>query len=144
MVRHGEIECPYQSLVLAKGRRRSIRRPTGADRVNPDNWETPATYFPNTKPDIDRHFTAQSIVINLTFRGDWAGNTYAQSGCSGTCGDYVNHNPNAFTDAYFDLVFLRIYKRQAPTMPTTVGSKVTGGMHLFQQVFRLTSQAPRK
>jgi hypothetical protein len=117
---------------------------SGADSVNPDDWGTPTAYFPNSKCDIDRHFAAQFIVINLTFCGDWAGNTYAQSGCPGTCVDYVNRNPRAFTDAYFDLASLKIYKRQAPEIPVTVESKVTGGLNLFQQLFRLTGQVLRK
>jgi len=83
---------------------------SGGGQVSPDDWGTPDAYFPATTCDIDAHFAAQWIIINLTFCGDWAGNTYGTSGCPGTCVDYVNNNPQAFSDAYFDIASLRIYQ----------------------------------
>lgn len=61
--------------------------------------------------------------------GDWAGGVYGNSGCPGTCvgvstssilacassdcmlhTDYVNNNPAAFRDAYFDFAGIRVYQ----------------------------------
>ncbi|KAG6835744.1 hypothetical protein H0H93_015045 [Arthromyces matolae] len=73
-------------------------------------WGIPTAYFPNTQCDLKSHFDANNIIINLTFCGDWAGNVYSQSTCPSTCVDYVNNNPAAFADAYFDFASLNIYK----------------------------------
>ncbi|KAG6807370.1 hypothetical protein H0H92_007814 [Tricholoma furcatifolium] len=85
---------------------------TGASSVDTDNWGEPQAYFPNTDCDIASHFDANNIIINLTFCGDWAGSSsvYAASGCPSTCVDYVNNNPSAFVDAYFDFASLNIYQ----------------------------------
>ncbi|KAJ3572973.1 hypothetical protein NP233_g2732 [Leucocoprinus birnbaumii] len=82
----------------------------GASTVNPDNWGTPAANFPNTNCDINSHFDEHNILINLTFCGDWAGAVYGNSGCPSTCVDYVNNNPSAFSDAYFDFASIRVYE----------------------------------
>ncbi|KAM6489168.1 endo-beta-glucanase [Amanita muscaria] len=82
----------------------------GLPIVNPDLWGTPSADFPNTDCDINSHFAPQSIVINLTFCGDWAGNVYSSSGCPGTCVDYVNNNPEAFAQAYFEFASLKTYQ----------------------------------
>ncbi|KAF8839838.1 2 beta-glucan [Paxillus ammoniavirescens] len=80
--------------------------------VNTGNWGTPSAYFPNTDCNFSTHFGPQNIIINLTFCGDWAGNSavYAASGCPSTCVDYVNENPYAFTNAYFEFNSLNIYE----------------------------------
>ncbi|KAF7975332.1 hypothetical protein HWV62_9769 [Athelia sp. TMB] len=85
---------------------------SGASSVDTDNWGTPTAYFPNTDCDIASHFDANNIIINLTFCGDWAGadSVYAASGCPSTCVDYVNNNPSAFTDAYFEFASINIYE----------------------------------
>ncbi|KIJ09998.1 glycoside hydrolase family 16 protein [Paxillus involutus ATCC 200175] len=80
--------------------------------VNTGNWGTPSAYFPNTDCDFSTHLGPQNIVINLTFCGDWAGNSavYAASGCPSTCVDYVNENPYAFASAFFEFNSLNIYE----------------------------------
>jgi len=84
--------------------------------------------FPNTQCDLEKFFKEHTIVINLTFCGDWAGAVYGQMGCPGTCVgayprrlgitwltdcqhvDHVNNNPQAFKDAYFDIASIRIFQ----------------------------------
>lgn len=80
--------------------------------INTSNWGTPAAYFPNTHCDFSTHFGAHNIIINLTFCGDWAGSSsvYADSGCPSTCNTYVNDNPSAFKNAYFEFNSLNIYQ----------------------------------
>ncbi|KXN84669.1 putative glycosidase C21B10.07 [Leucoagaricus sp. SymC.cos] len=83
---------------------------SGASSVNPDNWGTPVANFPNTSCDLAQHFSNHNIIINLTFCGDWAGSVYGQSGCPSTCEDFVNNNPSAFNNAYFDFASIRVYQ----------------------------------
>ncbi|KAI0759554.1 laminarinase [Trametes elegans] len=82
----------------------------GASSVNTGNWGTPYAYFPSQSCDISSHFGAHNIIINLTLCGDWAGAVYGQDGCPGDCVSYVNQNPSAFTNAYFDIQWLKIYQ----------------------------------
>ncbi|KAF9528602.1 glycoside hydrolase family 16 protein [Crepidotus variabilis] len=82
----------------------------GASTATPTNWGTPTAYFPNTSCNIPNYFQEHNIIINLTFCGDWAGGVYGSSGCPSTCVDYVNNNPGAFQNAYFDIASLRVYQ----------------------------------
>ncbi|KAI0736051.1 laminarinase [Earliella scabrosa] len=82
----------------------------GATTINTDNWGTPTAFFPSTSCNISSKFGAHNIVINLTFCGDWAGAVYGNSGCPGDCISYVNNNPAAFTNAYFDVQWLKVYQ----------------------------------
>ncbi|THU91896.1 glycoside hydrolase family 16 protein, partial [Dendrothele bispora CBS 962.96] len=90
----------------------------GLDFVVTDTWGKPEAFFPNTMCDIEKLFGDHNIIINLTFCGDWAGNAYLGSGCPArltnstpiaTCEDYVNNNPAAFKDAYFDFSWIKVY-----------------------------------
>ncbi|KAG6908252.1 hypothetical protein DXG01_005586 [Tephrocybe rancida] len=60
----------------------------GATSVNTDNWGTPSAYFPSTSCPIGSKFGPHHIIINY----------------------YVNNNPSAFTNAYFDFQWLKIYQ----------------------------------
>ncbi|PPQ92277.1 hypothetical protein CVT25_008585 [Psilocybe cyanescens] len=89
---------------------------SGASKVNTDNWGTPRAFFPSTSCSISSKFGPHNIIFDLTLSqflqgGDWAGSSsvYAASGCPSTCVDYVNNNPSAFTNAYFDFAWLKIY-----------------------------------
>ncbi|KAF9220689.1 glycoside hydrolase family 16 protein [Gyrodon lividus] len=84
---------------------------SGAHTVHTKHWGTPAAHFPNTNCNLADHFGPNNIIINLTFCGDWAGNSalYNASGCPFTCVDYVNNNPAAFANAYFAFSSINIY-----------------------------------
>lgn len=83
----------------------------GASSINTSKWGTPVANFPDNSCDISSHFGPNNIIINLTFCGDWAGasSVYAASGCPSTCVDYVNNNPSAFVNAYWQFNSLRVY-----------------------------------
>lgn len=85
---------------------------SGPATINTDNWGTPTAFFPNTDCDIGSHFDANNIIINLTFCGDWAGQAsiFNGAGCPGSCVDYVNNNPSAFANAYWDIASVRVYQ----------------------------------
>ncbi|TFK73373.1 laminarinase [Pluteus cervinus] len=82
----------------------------GAANVNTDGWGTPAAYFPSSSCNISQKFGPHNIIINLTFCGDWAGAVYGNSGCPSSCVDYVNNNPSAFSNAYFDFQWIKVYQ----------------------------------
>ncbi|KAJ6614109.1 endo-beta-glucanase [Mycena sp. CBHHK59/15] len=83
----------------------------GGTSVNTASWGTPVANFPNTSCNFPQFFDANNIIINLTFCGDWAGQAsiYAASGCPSTCVDYVDNNPAAFTNAYFQFNSINTY-----------------------------------
>ncbi|KAF4622600.1 hypothetical protein D9613_009003 [Agrocybe pediades] len=82
----------------------------GASQVNPNNWGTPTAFFPDTSCNFPDHFQEHNIIINLTLCGDWAGSVFNQDGCPGSCVDFVNNNPSAFENAFFDFAAVRVYQ----------------------------------
>ena len=90
---------------------------------------TPLAYFPDNSCNIDQFFSANNIIINLTFcehtlqyftyscvhhdcykGGDWAGSAYSGSGCPLDCTTYVDTDPAAFQFAYWDISSVRVYE----------------------------------
>ncbi|WVQ93687.1 hypothetical protein IAU59_000763 [Kwoniella sp. CBS 9459] len=81
----------------------------GDQKVNPDKWGTPFAAFPSTHCSISDHFDQHKIIFTTTLCGDWAGATYGQSGCPGTCQSHVDGYPGAFQYAYWKINALRVY-----------------------------------
>ncbi|KAJ7084326.1 glycoside hydrolase family 16 protein [Mycena belliarum] len=83
----------------------------GLGTINPNQglWGEPDAVFPADSCDIAAHFDAHNIVFDLTFCGDWAASAYANSSCPSTCEDYVDNNPSAFSEAYWEISSLRVY-----------------------------------
>ncbi|KAH9475540.1 putative glycosidase C21B10.07 [Psilocybe cubensis] len=79
--------------------------------VDSTTWGPPVAYFPNDDCNpMSKYFEEHNIIINLTLCGDWAGGpAYEQAGCPSTCADFVNNNPAAFIEAYFDFAAVRVY-----------------------------------
>jgi len=88
----------------------------------------PAAFFRSDQCDFASHFGAHNIIINLSFckcvvlceyffrravfvfaGGDFAGSAYPSSGCPSTCDNFVNNNPGAFDNAFFDFAAIRVY-----------------------------------
>ncbi|KAF8679935.1 glycoside hydrolase family 16 protein [Rhizoctonia solani] len=82
----------------------------GASSIDTSTWGRPFALFVNSSCNIASKFGPENIIINLTFCGDWAGGVYGNSGCPGSCVDYVNNNPAAFKNAYWDIAALRVYQ----------------------------------
>ncbi|KIM77143.1 glycoside hydrolase family 16 protein [Piloderma croceum F 1598] len=80
--------------------------------VNTDKWGTPDAYFPDTSCNFGTHFGSLNMIFDITLCGDFAGNpaVYEKSGCPSTCVDFVNKNPSAFSEAYWELASLSIYQ----------------------------------
>ncbi|EED81597.1 hypothetical beta-glucanase from glycoside hydrolase family GH16 [Postia placenta Mad-698-R] len=82
---------------------------SGASNINTDSWGTPIAYFPDTSCNLKDLFGNHNIIIDLTFCGSWAGEAFGPAGCPGNCTDYVNSNPSAFENAYWDFAAARVY-----------------------------------
>jgi len=91
----------------------------GAGTVQPDEaegrWGTPvAQWAPEGDCQYGSYFDQHAILFDLTLCGDWAGSAseWGNSTCgagSSSCADYVNNNPSAFTEAYWEINSLRVY-----------------------------------
>ncbi|KAF9524553.1 concanavalin A-like lectin/glucanase domain-containing protein [Crepidotus variabilis] len=82
--------------------------------VNPSTYGIPYAYFPNTQCEFNKYFKENNLVINLTLCGDWAGgdDVWKQTGCPApSCNAFVETNPAAFADAFFDFANIRIYEQ---------------------------------
>lgn len=99
-------------------------------------WLTPAAHFPNSNSSCEmaKYYDAHNIIFDTTLCGSWAGNTFQyNSACPNvTCQDYVasewaadeiplHHgcstfflchltgNASAFSDARWEIEYLRVY-----------------------------------
>ncbi|CAI6279834.1 unnamed protein product [Periconia digitata] len=82
------------------------------DAPNPSSWGKPAVKFEKSGCDIDKFFKNQKIIFDTTFCGDWAGNTWSTSSCkskAATCNAFVQNNPEAFKNAFWDVKALKVY-----------------------------------
>lgn len=90
---------------------------------NPASWGIPQARFGTPSCDINQHFKDQSIVINTALCGDWAGGVWSQdSTCSAkasTCQEFVQNNPTAFQDAYWEISSLKVYQANGGASAST-------------------------
>lgn len=88
-----------------------VSLPIASPIIDTKLWGTPTAYFPNsTSCDLAEEFGENNIIINLTLCGDWAGAVFDSDGCPGDCVTYVDENPAAFINAYWDLASVRVYE----------------------------------
>ncbi|KAK7031645.1 hypothetical protein R3P38DRAFT_2924945 [Favolaschia claudopus] len=86
--------------------RSAIPRDIVAGTPNPANWGLPVASLAPETCDPLTFFVNHSIVF-----GDWAGNSYASSGCPGSCTDRLR-DPNNFVNASWSINWLKVYKKQ--------------------------------
>ncbi|KAJ1022087.1 hypothetical protein NDA18_005321 [Ustilago nuda] len=97
--------------------------------VNTDNWPTPNAYLPISSCYAD--FAAHKIIFDITLCGDWAGNTYNQSGCNAqypACSYQVGYNGSSFNQSYWEVESLRLFTEgggtaNAKNSPQTASSQ---------------------
>jgi hypothetical protein len=77
---------------------------------DPSNWGKPAAQLSPTGCDLSKYFTNHSIIFDITFCGDWAGTSYADTTCAGTCSDRLM-NPNNFVNASWSINSLKVYQK---------------------------------
>jgi len=84
--------------------------PGDINNPNPNNWGKPLSYFILGSNCPNSHFRNMSIVINLTFCGDWAGAVFSsQCPGKGTCNSFVQNNPKQFTQAFWSINYVKVF-----------------------------------
>lgn len=93
--------------------RSSIPSDITSGSPDPSGWGSPLSQFKGSC-DISNIFKDQQIVFDVTFCGDWAGNVWSSDAtCSAkasTCQSYVQNNPSAFADSYWEVNSLKVYQ----------------------------------
>ncbi|TCD71508.1 hypothetical protein EIP91_008889 [Steccherinum ochraceum] len=89
---------------------------------SPSTWGTPVAILEPGSCDPITNFVNHSIVFDITFCGDWAGNSYATSGCPGTCPDRLM-DPTNFDTAWWSINYVKVYKRQTIQAQTTSAAR---------------------
>ncbi|KAH6914153.1 endo-1,3(4)-beta-glucanase chain A [Coprinopsis sp. MPI-PUGE-AT-0042] len=84
----------------------------GGERVDiGPSWGLPEASFTFETCSYLDHFDNHQVVFDLTFCGDWAGSAFELSGCGPMkCEDYVDQNPWAFENAFWEINSLRVYR----------------------------------
>lgn len=77
---------------------------------NPSNWGEPVAALSTQSCNITKYFANHSIVFDITFCGDWAGNSYNSSDCPGTCETRLM-DPANFVNASWIINSLSVYKQ---------------------------------
>ncbi|KAH0590706.1 hypothetical protein H2248_000834 [Termitomyces sp. 'cryptogamus'] len=79
---------------------------------DPSQWGNPSAALEPTGCNPLEFFYNHSIVFDITFCGDWAGNSYASSHCPGTCEQRLM-DPANFVNATWSINSLKVYKKQS-------------------------------
>jgi len=84
-----------------------------AGRPNPSHWGVPsARLLPTNCNPLSKFFINMSIIFDITFCGDWAGNSYATfKSCPATCEERLMEPVN-FQNATWVINNLKVYRKQ--------------------------------
>lgn len=105
--------------------REKVPKDVLGDSPNPSSWGKPAVKFEKSGCDFDKYFKNQKIIFDTTFCGDWAGNTWSTSSCkskAATCNAFVQNNPDAFKNAFWDVKALKVYTNDGSATPKGASS----------------------
>ncbi|CAK4033573.1 glycoside hydrolase family 16 [Lecanosticta acicola] len=88
-----------------------------AGKPNPKTWtQKPLARFSGAGCDFSQAFRSMNLVIDITTCGSWAGkaDVWQSSGAANatgcaTCDEWVQNNPQAFEEAYFDIASVKFY-----------------------------------
>ncbi|QRW21843.1 peptidyl-prolyl cis-trans isomerase, cyclophilin-type protein [Rhizoctonia solani] len=95
--------------------RSSIPADLTSANPNPSTWGTPTAAWPESGCDTSKFFGPQTLIINISICGAYAGATSVfESTCpnQGSCLDLVR-NPRNYDNAYFEIAYVRIYSEYA-------------------------------
>ncbi|KAK2608952.1 hypothetical protein QQS21_002528 [Conoideocrella luteorostrata] len=97
----------------------NIPRDITNKQPTPKDWGTPDAVFGGSGCDVDKFFKDMSLVININFCGDWGNAIWGKTdGCGNyapTCSEYVAKNPQAFSNAYWDVKYIEAYQKPSAT-----------------------------
>jgi len=94
---------------------------------DPANWGEPDAIFNGPDCNIDNNFANNSVVIDTTFCGDFAGSTWAAAGgCASltgqpSCSVYVGSNPSVFEKAHWEFHYIKVFQTQET--PTSIPAR---------------------
>jgi hypothetical protein len=93
-------------------RRDAIPADITAGKPNPASWGAPQAAFTGSC-NIDAHFKSHKIVFDTTFCGDWAGSVWGDQcgSLAPSCQAYVAKNPAAFSEAYWLINSVKVYRQ---------------------------------
>ncbi|KAJ4486161.1 glycoside hydrolase family 16 protein [Lentinula aciculospora] len=100
--------------------RAAIPQDIQAGSPNPSGWGDPVAALEAGGCDPISNFVNHSIIFDITFCGDWAGNSYATSGCPGTCSEQLME-PSNFDNATWSINFIKVFRKQL------LSGQITGG-----------------
>ncbi|GAA6002533.1 hypothetical protein JCM10207_001166 [Rhodosporidiobolus poonsookiae] len=83
-----------------------------SDSPSPSSWGEPRAHWNSLSCDPEKYFTAQTIVINITLGGDWAGSTYVQDGYSGDWKTAVQ-DPSNYKTARWELNYVKVFEKKS-------------------------------
>ncbi|KAJ9101111.1 hypothetical protein QFC21_003329 [Naganishia friedmannii] len=103
--------------------RNSIPADITAEQPIPSGWGRPVADFPSTDCDPYKFFYEHFNIFDTTFCGDWAGadGVWNYAGYAGqdqscaamtgysTCADYVLNKGSAFTEAYWEVAYVKYF-----------------------------------
>ncbi|OTA81131.1 glycoside hydrolase family 16 protein [Hypoxylon sp. CO27-5] len=81
---------------------------------DPSSWGPPQAIFGGSSCSPDTHFFNLSLVLNINFCGDYAGNIWGIADqcnlLAPTCEEFVANNPDSFQEAYWDINYIDVYQ----------------------------------
>ncbi|THY81976.1 hypothetical protein D6C95_08915, partial [Aureobasidium pullulans] len=92
------------------------------------DFGTPVGNFDGGSCDIDSHFINHRMIFDTTFCGDWAGSVYDQTSCpmasggASACVNYVAQNPKAFSEAYWEVNYIKVFSETVIASPSSSSS----------------------
>ncbi|THZ23989.1 hypothetical protein D6C89_05190 [Aureobasidium pullulans] len=92
------------------------------------DFGTPVGNFDGGSCDIDSHFINHRMIFDTTFCGDWAGSVYDQTSCpmasggASGCVNYVAQNPKAFSEAYWEVNYIKVFSETVIASPSSSSS----------------------
>ncbi|KDN48848.1 glycoside hydrolase family 16 protein [Tilletiaria anomala UBC 951] len=108
----------------------------GSQSVDPSTWGTPAVDMPIANI-CHSNFGQQSLVLDITPCGDWAGSTYNQSGCNlqyTACSYQVGYNGSSYNQSYWGINDVRVFgtggNANAAISPNTATESASAAAHL--------------
>ncbi|EXJ65059.1 hypothetical protein A1O7_01399 [Cladophialophora yegresii CBS 114405] len=99
--------------------RGSIPSDITSGNPDPSGWGLPDSIFNGPGCDIDANFADNRFIFDTTFCGDFGEATWYNGGCAAIEGDqcsvFVGDHPEQFTEAYWDVNYVRVYQSKPVT-----------------------------
>ncbi|KIW72363.1 hypothetical protein PV04_00562 [Phialophora macrospora] len=110
--------------------RGSIPSDISSGNPDPAGWGIPDSIFNGPGCDIDANFADNRFIFDTTFCGDFGEATWTGGGCAAIesqsqCSVFVGDHPEQFTEAYWDVNYVRVYQPQPVIQPTSSSTTTT-------------------